>query len=204
MRAAAKGMGLELGTPTPTSCSLPGQAASRHRGPLASPRPCSRVGLHAVATRIMMGRAVSVPCSLSRPRVCFGPFGIGSVQCFSSLRSPLTRSPSTNAMCTIVAGCKMQNADRARHAGTQAPHPHPHPPGLRVVAAGSRSATSGGKVQHCACYSTSVPTRDTAQIGAAVSVSAGGSCPRSSLHNITIFNFAQNVRARVRTWKSPK
>ncbi len=57
--------GARTGEATPTSM-LPGQAASRHRGPLASPRPCSRVGLHAVATRIMTGRAVCVPCPLSR------------------------------------------------------------------------------------------------------------------------------------------
>ena len=92
---------------------------------------------------------------------------------------------------------RMQNADRREQSkarqGTQAQNPLGRP---WCVVAGSRFHVSNQWRAGAGVGSSIVHTRDTAQIGAAVSVSGGGSCFRSSLHIITIFNFAQNVRAK--------
>ena len=130
-----------------------------------------------------------VPCP-----VCFWPFW--HRLCPVPLFSEISPYPLSIDQYYVDNSCRVQNAECGQ---SKARRHHIHTSTRpRVVAAGSRSATSGGNVQYCACYSP----RDTAQTGAAVSVSAGGSCPRSSLHNITIFNFAQNVRARVRSRQS--
>ncbi len=116
--SAAKGMGIELGTPT---SMLPGPSSLEAQGgPLVSPRPCSRVGVHAAATRIMAGRAASsVPCP-----VCFG---IGAVECLPSLAVlPAPRRPIQNTEPRAQdAECRQTRTEqgKARHAGTKPTRP---------------------------------------------------------------------------------
>ena len=119
-------------------------------GPLVCPRPCSRVGAHAAATRFMAGRAVSsVPCP-----VCFG---IGSVECLPCLavltapHGPIQNSESG-----------MQNADSATGQGTGR-HRTPHPPGRPwCVVAGSRFHVSNQWRAGAGVGPLFVHTRDTA------------------------------------------